>query len=291
MTARIAAIPAHAVILAAVRFLALALLILPAQDTGTPAASREARLDYGFVGAAALAPGPVLDLAFLGDSQVVALTTRELSLYRWTDQGLSLQASRPLPGSEEAVRWPGGLLHVVEEDHAVWALASTRNAAVLFTLQSGRLAERDTARALPWPRCRMGLRYRAGTNLLEGEVDGLGPGPFLTLDAVSAAGVAPDGRLLVAGSASGELRVGPALGPLWSRHLAASTAAPPGREDALLVLAREGSEVRAVSRVPMPGPVRALATRPREGRARAVAAISDGGETRLLALELAPLEP
>jgi hypothetical protein len=235
--------------------------------------------------------GAVLDLAFLGESQVVALTPRELILYRWTDQGLSLVGSRALPGREEAVRWPGGLLHVVEEDHAVWALASTRDKAVLFALQSGRLAERDTAGALPWPRSTSGLRYRAGTNLLEGEVDGLGNGPFLTLDAATTAAVAADGRLLVAGAPSAALRVGPTLGPLWSRHFAASTAQPPGSDEALLVLAREGGAVRIAGRVPMRGAVRALASRPRESRARLVVAVAEGDATSLLALELTPLGP
>jgi hypothetical protein len=271
-----------------VRLLALMALLLYAQPGVAP---QDMALDSVERGHTPLA-GPVLDLAFLGESQVVALTTREVILYRWTDQGLSLVGSRPLPGSEEAVRWPGGLLHVVEEDQAVWALASTRDKAVLFTLQSGRLAERQQAAALPWPRCRSGLRYRAGTNLLEGEVDGLGTGPFLTLDAFTASAVAADGRLLVVGAAATNLRVGPTLGPLWSGHIAASSALPPGSDDALLVLAREGSTLRAVGRVPMRGAVRALATRPREGRARVVAAVVEGsGQTSLMALELTPLGP
>jgi hypothetical protein len=249
------------------------------------------RFEPNFVGPPLPLADPVLDVAFLGDSQVAALTTRELVLLRWTDQGLAPLGSRPLPGAEEPVRWPGGLLHVVEEDHAVWAIASTRDSAMLFTVQSGRLAERDQARALPFPGCRTGLRYRAGTNLLEGDVDGLGSGPFLALDDAADAAVAADGRLLVAGSAATGLRVGPTLAALWPRHLAASTALPPGKDDWLLVLAREGGGVREVWRVRMPGPVRALASRLREGRARMVAAIIEGGESRLLALELSLLAP
>ncbi|HEX6739078.1 MAG TPA: hypothetical protein VF310_12435 [Vicinamibacteria bacterium] len=260
------------------RPLALALLFL-------------ARFEANFVGPPLPLSDPVLDLAFLGDSQVAALTTREVVLLRWTDQGLAPAGSRPLPGAEEVVRWPGGLLHVVEEDHAVWAIASTRDAAMLFTVQSGRLTEREQARALPFPGCRTGLRYRPGTNLLEGEVEGLGSGPFLALDAAAGAAVAADGRLLVVGATTTGVRVGPTLAALWPQYLAASTGLPPGKDDALLVFGRDGGAVREVWRVPMPGPVRALAGRLREGRARMVAAVTEGGESRLLALELSPLGP
>jgi hypothetical protein len=298
MPARIAAIPGPAVILACVRWLALLALLLapgPAQDPATPAPSRPpaARLEVNPVGAPTPLADPVLDAAFVGDSQVVALTTRELVLLRWTDQGLAPAASRPLPGPEEPVRFPGGLLHVVEEEQAVWALASTRDTAVLFAVQPGRLAEREQARALPWPRCRTGLRYRPGTNLLEGEVDGLGSGPFLTLDAASGAAVGADGQLLFAGGAAAGARVGPTLAALWPQHLAASAPQPPGRDDTVVVLARQGGAVAEVGRVTLPGVVRALAGRPREGRARLVAAVTaaEGGGSRLQALELTPLSP
>jgi hypothetical protein len=275
-----------------VRLLTLVLALAASQGAVPPTPAPEMRVEAVVLGRTPTPGRAVLDLAFLSEVHVVALTPQEILLYRWTDQGLAPVASRVLPGRAEAVRWPGGLLNVVEEDRAVWALASTRDQAVLFTLQSGRLAEGEQAAALPWPRCRSGLRYRPGTNLLEGEVDGLGPGPFLTLDAVAAAAVAPDGRLLVAGTGPGAVRVGPTLGPLWSRHLAASSAAPPGEDDALLVLAREGGTLRRVGHVALGGPVRALATRPRDGRARVVAAVTEAaGETRLVALELSPLGP
>jgi hypothetical protein len=184
-----------------VRLPALALVLAAAQVTLAPTPAPEMRLEAVVLGRTPAPGHGVLDLAFLSDSQVVALTAQEVILYRWTEQGLVQVASRPLPGRAEPVRWPGGLLNVVEEDRALWALASTREGAVLFTVQAGRLAEGERAPAMPWPRCRSGLRYRPGTNLLEGEVDGLGPGPFLTLDAVSAAAVAADGRLLLAGTA------------------------------------------------------------------------------------------
>jgi len=122
-------------------------------------------------------------------------------------------------------------------------------------------------------------------------VEGLGSGPFLTLDEATGAAVAADGRLLVAGATTADARVGPTLGALWPQHLAASTALPPGKDDALLVFAREANAMVPAGRVSMPGPVRALATRPREGRARVVAAVVENGENRLLALELSPLAP
>jgi hypothetical protein len=95
----------------------------------------------------------------------------------------------------------------------------------------------------------------------------------------------------LAGTGPSDVRVGPTLGPLWSRHLAASSAAPPGQDDALLVLAREGGVVQRVGHVALGGTVRALATRPRDGRARVVAAVTEAAEVRLVALELAPLGP
>src|SRR5258708_37885577 len=99
----------------------------------------------------------------------------------------------------------------------VWAVTSRSPRASLFPVEEGgrRLGERVVADALPWPGSPGGLRFRPGTNLLEGTLDGLGAGPFLAAtDALMGAAVAPDGRLRMsapAGPPSSGLRSGPGL--------------------------------------------------------------------------------
>lgn len=239
--------------------------------------------------------GPVLDLGFLGEDRMVVLTTESVALYRWDGSGLALGSRRRLPGPFTAVRAPGGVLLTIEGDRSFWALTSRSPAASLFAVDNDKIVPRLEATALPWPGVPGGLRYRAGTNLLEGAVPGLGSGPFLVLaKGEEGLAVSADGRLRVVGleGPGGELRVGPALAALWEGLLAASSADPPGSEDSLLLIAREEGGPRMVDRLPVQGAIRALAAHGRGEIVRLVAAVEEpGGTTRLVVSDLQRREP
>ncbi len=229
-----------------------------------------------------------LDLAFVDDERLVVLFAEAVALYRIEDTALAREHGEALPGPFAPVRSSGGLVAVAPREAALWVMTSRSPKAVLFALEGRRLVRRHEAGALPWPGCVGGLRFRPGTNLIEGNVAALGPGPFLDLATGEAdLAVMPDGRLHTASATEVDaLRVGPTLAPLFGGLLAASSAEPPGRSDAVLLLAREGGW-RAIERLPVDGAVRALAARQRGDTARLVAAIDEaGGGTHLLLLEL-----
>jgi hypothetical protein len=236
--------------------------------------------------------GPVVGLALLSDDRVLVLQTESLGLYRWEDSRLVRQAQRPLPGPFEAVRMPGGLV-LATEGGLVWAVTSRSPRASLFAVEEGgrRLGERLVADALPWPGSPGGLRFRPGTNLLEGTLEGLGSGPFLAVtDAPVGVAVDPEGRLRVStpeGPRASGLRSGTGLACLWRGFLAAASAAPPGAADAILILERRERDLSLADSLPVPGVVRALAASVHGDTARLVAALEDpGGETYLLFLDL-----
>jgi hypothetical protein len=259
-----------------------------------PAPPAPAVIDVRSTGRTPLLEDAVLDLAFFGDDRLVVLGPDAVALYRWDEAGLTLESRREWPGRLETVRFPGGLLRVAERDAAFWALTSRSPRALLFAVEEGRLIERQEADALPWLACPAGLRYRPGTNLIEGDVTGLGPGPFLGLDD-SAPGLAvgADG-VLVDGAATG-LAMGPAMASLWPGVVAAASPRPPGEDDAILVVGtRDGSGdgPRVLDSVRVDGAVRALAARARGESMRLVAAVEDEeGGARLLVMDLARLQP
>ena len=237
---------------------------------------------------------PVLDLAFFGDERLVVLGPESVTLYAWDGAGLSLMSRRPLPGPLETVRLPGGLLRVAERDAAFWALTSRSPRAMLFAVEDGRLVERQEADALPWPACPAGLRYRPGTNLVDGAIRGLGAGPFLGLDdSAPQLAVTADG-VLMEGAAAGPV-VGPPLTALWPGVVAAASARPPGEEDSVLIVATSGGTgegPRVLDSLRVEGAVRALAGRVHPGSARLVAAVEDPANgPRLLVMDLARPEP
>ena len=236
--------------------------------------------------------GPVLDLAFLDDDRLVILGPESVALYRWDGAGLAVQSRRPLSGPLETVRFPGGLLRVAESDAAFWALTSRSPRALLFAVEDGRLVERQEAAALPWPGCPSGLRYRAGTNLIEGAIAGAPAGPYLGLDdSAPRVAVTTDGSLRT-GAAAGP-RTGPALAALWPGLVAASSPQPPGEDDAILIVATSGGDgPHLLDSLRVEGSVRALAARARGKAVRLVAAVDepDGG-SRLLVLDLARPQP
>ncbi len=264
----------------------------PALLALSPAPPRAAPASIDVVGSNQTPPldGPILDLAFLPDDRLVVLGPEALSLYRWEDGSLVREARGALPGPLETVRAPGGLL--LPGDDAVWVLTSRSQRATLFAVEKGSrpLVERLQAAALPIPGSPDGLRYRPGTNLLEGTLPGLGPGPFLAFELSDPeVAVDADGQVRLAspdGPKYAGLRAGPALTVLWPGVLAAASAAPPGAVDSILVLAREGAELKLRETLPVSGAVRALAATARGTSVRLVAAVEDPGATRLLVLDL-----
>jgi hypothetical protein len=234
---------------------------------------------------------PVLDLAFLPDDRLLVLFPDALALYRRDGSGLVREAKRPLPGPLDPVRAPGGVLVARDED--AWALTSGSSRASLFAVERHGLEARLEAEALPWPGSESGVRFRAGTNLIEARLPGLGGGPFLRPSGSDLA-VDPEGRLLV-GTAEGPrdtgVRAGPALTSLWPGVLAAASPSPPGEPDAILILRRDGAEVKPQDSLPVSGSIRALAGRVYAGVARLAAAVEDEDGVHLLFLDLRQARP
>jgi len=225
--------------------------------------------------------GPVLALALLPGERLAVLARDAVRVYRSHGGELVPLSERILP-EPEPVRFPGALLAAIED--AVWVQRSGLPRALLLAIdEGGALVERGQAEAFPWPGCPRGLRYRDGTNLLEGTVAGLGDGPFLAV----AAGVAvdPEGRVLLAtadGPRPSFLRAGPALVSLGDGLFAAASASAPGPADTILIFERDDDELRLLQEVDAPGAVRALAAAPREGAARLVAAVESGERVNLV---------
>jgi hypothetical protein len=141
--------------------------------------------------------------------------------------------------------------------------------------------------AAPWPSAPEGLRFRPGTNLVEGIRGDAGAFAILALDTASRAVVREDGMLICDEREAG-IRVGSAIASLWPDSLLASTAAPPGAEDALLLLRRaRGSWERSWSAA-LPGSVTAVAARPETRGADVVVALQTAAGHELLRLELRP---
>ena len=240
--------------------------------------------------------GRVLDLAFVGEERLLVLFPDALGLYRWDGMSLSTEARLALGEPQASVRHPGGLLLAGRE--GTWALTSTSPEAVLAEAEGGRLVARARAQAAPWKGAPAGLRFRAGSDWLEGSLPGLGEGPFLSLEAPDLA-VTPAGELLEA-AADGPRRLGPRVGPalarLWNGWVAAASAAPPGERDQVLLIERgtDGPTDAQPLQVEFEGAVRALASGPRGDSRRlavAVEPVAGGAYLELLELRRVEAEP
>src|SRR5262249_15597623 len=152
------------------------------------------------------------------------------------------------------------------------------------------LAPRAEAEAVPWPHAPLGLRFRPGTNLIDGGPAELGPGPWLALVRADL-GVAPDGDVRLAGRGPRASRLPAGSASARSSAFAVSAASPPEAADGLRFVAREGEAFRTLASVPVPGPIRALAARPRNGGARLVAAVEERGGASLLVMDFRPTAP
>ena len=234
----------------------------------------------------------VLDIAFAEDSTLLVLAPEALASYRIDGDTLKLVERVLLPGPLRPVRVPGGMLLQSEGGASCWALTSSAPRAVLFEVAHRRLEVHGEAEALPWPGLVDGVRFRAGTNLLDAALPGV-DGPLLRLlagDETFAVGT--HGELWRAGHSLSAPRVGPALTPLWPGVLAAASPAAPGPTDEVLVLAADGPQPEIVSRLTVPGAVRALASRP-DGRSRVLAAAIEApvGVFRVVLIDLVQAAP
>lgn len=256
-----------------------------------PLPSRSVPGPIDVIGSARTPPldGPILDILLLAEDRMLLLAPDAVALYRFDGASLTQEARRSLPGPFDTVRMPGGLL--APESDGAWALTSRTPRATFFAIASGRrLVERDQTATVPIPGAAEGVRYRPGTNLLEGAVAGLGTGPFLALDpALPGLGLGDGGQLLIAGVDSARdtgARAGPALATLWSSVFAASGAAPPTGTDSIQLFERTETGVEPLDTIPLPGHVRALGGLADGARARLVAAVEDEAGTHLLVLDL-----
>lgn len=230
--------------------------------------------------------GPVLDIAFLGDDRIALLTPEAVTTYRWASPGLVQEHREPLAGSRAPVRVPAGLLRAEEGGSALWAMTNQLAGASLFATDGGTLSRRSRAEALPSPGAPEGLRYRPGTNLLEGPLGRLGTGPFLAL--AGPVGVQADGTLVTAGDQGTGVRSGDRLALLWSGLFAASAPGAPALKDALVLFEVDGANVhQRETLLAVEGRVRAIASRARGETSRVVCAVEGPGDsTHLVVIDV-----
>lgn len=241
---------------------------------------------------------PLLALAFVSDTRLLALSAGAVMLLRADAPELTGVARLPLDGPLQAVRAPAGLLVVDPESDAAWIVTNRSVRTWLVAWSDDRLSLRAEAEAAPLPGSARALRYREGTNWIEGTVPHLGSGPFLAIELAERGwAVTTSARLLSNGAKSGKEdderpRVGPTLAALWPGWVAASTDHRPGSGDALLILARHKGVVREIAALPTDESIRALASRRVGTHMRlAVASETAAGATRLILLELKRSEP
>jgi hypothetical protein len=239
-------------------------------------------------------PERVVALAWVDDARLLLLTADEVLLYRSAEPGASVLARIALPEPKRAARTPAGLVLVDAEASAAWVLSNRRTRAALVEWSGDRLSLRAEAEALPIQGSATGLRYREGTDWLEGELPSLGAGPFWGVAAAGELAVKSDGHLLFPPAAiersvplpRPSVPVGPALAPLWPGWIVATTTHPPGERDAVL-LVRPGRRLRVDTAAETDEPIRALASRAVGSLFRLAAAGEDvDGRTHLLLLDV-----
>ena len=248
--------------------------------------------------ARAVPPEPLLALAFVSDTRLLALSASAVTLLRTAVPELPSVARLPLEAPLLAARAPAGLFVVDPESDAAWVVTNRSARTWLVVWSDDRLAVRAEAEAAPVPGSSRALRYRESTNWIEGDVPHLGSGPFLAIELVERGwAVTTSARLLWANAKalreeSERPRVGPTLAALWPGWVAASTDHPPGTGDALLILTRTKGALREVATLPTDDSIHALASRRVGTHMRlAVASETASGATRLILLELKRGEP
>lgn len=229
--------------------------------------------------------GPVLALTLAGADRVLVLEDGRISLWTRADDGLVRKGSLETPVPAERVRHAAGLFHAPEDDGG-WVLRSGWTEALLLSLDGEALAITSAADVLPWPGGGKGVRFRSGTSLIEGPLNGLGDGPYIAVAPDGTAAVDPDGRLLLADHVvpADAPRVGSAVVRPWPGLVVASSPNAPDADDALLLIRLEPPHV--VARLPVSGRIRALAVRTSGAQGIVLAAVESEGGTELVRFDL-----
>ena len=239
------------------------------------------------VAAEAPVTAPVLDVGLARNGRVVVLMDGALALYRFTRAGLEKIDERPIAG-RGPVRAPAGIVLADPGDDTCWVATNRAEGATLYSLEGDRLWEVERAAALPWPGVRGGVGFRAGTNLVEAEIAGLGAGPFVRIGRGDPAwAIANDATLAVAGLAGPPPRVGFAAARIGPRTFVVSAPLPPGA-DRISVLRLEAPAPTATLEVA--GTVTALGAGARDGArdgaVTVLAGVTREGAPRVVVLEV-----
>jgi hypothetical protein len=235
-------------------------------------------------------------LAFVDEGRLLLLTADEVVLLRLDGAAVGVASRLVLPGPRRAARASAGLIAFDRDSSAAWVLTNHRGRAHLVDIDGARLTARAEAEALPWPGSSTGLRFREGTTWIEGEIDGLGSGPFLAVGRPEGTvGVSSEGELLLARSeppgsalASDDERlvVGPTLAAPWPGWIAASDPRPPGASDDLLLLEERGGRFVEAAAIEVDGAIRAVASRTVGSTAHVALSVESASGPRLLLLDL-----
>jgi hypothetical protein len=205
---------------------------------------------------------PVLAMAFASSDRVLLLEDDRVSFWKLNADSLSHQGEVLAPAPVERTRRPGGLLRVAAGTPDFWVLRTGWPEALLFTYQDGDggvWVTKGGAEAIPWPLAPNGLRFRPGTNVIEGTIDGLTGSSFLALSADGAVAVDAD-NLLHHPDGGVPLRVGAAAARPWAdvALTASPTLSPP---DSLLAIRLPlSAETPATTLARLDGRVEALTT-------------------------------
>jgi hypothetical protein len=244
---------------------------------------------------APLADRPIA-LAFVDEGRLLLLAADEVVLLRLDGGAVGVASRLVLPGPHRAARASAGLIAFDRDSSAAWVLTNHRGRAQLVDVDGGHLAVRAEAEAFPWPGSSTGLRFREETTWIEGEIDGLGSGPFLAVGRPEGTvGVSSEGELLPArpeppGSAlAGDderLLIGPTLAAPWPGWIAASDPRPPGASDKLLLLEERGGRFVEAAAIEADGAIRAVASRTAGPIAHVAVSVESAGRARLLLLDL-----
>ena len=222
-----------------------------------------------------------LDVAFLDADRLFLLSEETLSLYRIDAAQLTLLSRLALPGVPLRARAAGGMLRVVAQDGACWALSNRRAGATLFSLDGDRLVAVAGADAIPptafgpGDASPEGISFVAGTNLLA-----IGDAALLRF-AGDGDAIDRDGTLRLRGEpdALGR-RAGDALAVLDERYLAVSAGGPPDASDEVHILDRDVAD--PVVTWATKGRVRAIARRPTIGATMEMAVAVDAEQGPML---------
>lgn len=263
------------------------------ESRSSVSAVRAVRTDRLFAGPVGERP---LAIAFVDDGRLLAVTAGEVELFRVRDADAVLLSHVPLPGPRHRVRAPAALVAPDASGAVAWVLSNEDEKARLVSIDGDRLAFPAEAEALPWPGSASGLRYRDGTDWIEGDLEGVGAGPFLAVAREDGVVAVSTGGVLLGGKADaardeGPLIVGPMLAPLWPGVIATSTSQPPAATDSILILDRARTVFEDAGRIPVDGAIRALAGRVSKDGASLVAAIESGSGYEVLRLQLERVGP